>query len=139
MRLATETQRRSAALFSRQGLRPLLLLLILGSAADARSHGNAALWSFPPTELCASVPLGPFQAPKDKPKAEVQATIKKVGSTAPDWFAATPLNFPKSLDLTWSDPPPGSPWDPSKNVSQFIWTRQSSRRRIEAPSTSCRQ
>ena len=63
-----------------------------------------------------------LQAPKEKPKAEVVATIKKVGSTPPDWFQATPLNFPKSLDLTWTDPQPGSPWDPSKNVGQFIWT-----------------
>ena len=63
-----------------------------------------------------------LQAPKDKPKAEVLALIKKVGSTPPDWFASTPLNYPKSLDLAWTDPPPGSPWDPSKNIGQFIWT-----------------
>jgi uncharacterized protein with FMN-binding domain len=62
------------------------------------------------------------QAPKERPKAEVVATIKKVGATPPDWFAATPLNYPKTLDLGWSDPPPGSPWDPSKNVGQFLWT-----------------
>ncbi len=66
--------------------------------------------------------LLPLQAPKDKPKAEIQALIKKVGTTPPDWFAATPLNYPKTLDLSWPDPPPGSPWDPSKNVGQFIWT-----------------
>ena len=57
-----------------------------------------------------------------KPKAEVLALIKKTGATPPDWFAATPLNFPKTLDLTWSPPPQGSPWDPNKNVGQFIWT-----------------
>jgi uncharacterized protein with FMN-binding domain len=62
-----------------------------------------------------------LQAPKDKPKAEVQAIIKKVGATPPEWFAATPLNFPKTLDLAWPDTPGGG-WDPSKNVSQFIWT-----------------
>jgi uncharacterized protein with FMN-binding domain len=61
------------------------------------------------------------QAAKDRPKAEVQALIKKVGSTPPDWFAATPLNFPKTLDLSWPENP-GGPWDPSKNVGQFIWT-----------------
>jgi uncharacterized protein with FMN-binding domain len=60
--------------------------------------------------------------PKSKSRAEVLAMIKKEGSTPPDWFAATPLNFPKTLDLGWSQPPPGSPWDPNKNVSQFIWT-----------------
>ena len=60
--------------------------------------------------------------PKPKTKSEVLAMIKKDGSTPPAWFAATPLNFPKTLDLTWSKPPPGSPWDPNKNVGQFIWT-----------------
>jgi uncharacterized protein with FMN-binding domain len=59
---------------------------------------------------------------KPKSKAEVLALIKKVGGTPPDWFAATPLNYPKTLDLSWSPPPQGSPWDPNKNVSQFIWT-----------------
>ena len=57
----------------------------------------------------------------DKPEAEVRALIKKVGSTPPDWFQATPLRYPKTLDLTWKETP-GAPWDPSKNVGQFIWT-----------------
>jgi uncharacterized protein with FMN-binding domain len=60
--------------------------------------------------------------PKPKTKSEVLAMIRKVGATPPDWFAATPLNFPPTLDLSWSKPPPGSPWDPNKNVGQFIWT-----------------
>lgn len=57
----------------------------------------------------------------DKPEAEVRALIKKVGSTPPDWFQATPLRYPKTLDLSWKETP-GGPWDPSKNVGQFIWT-----------------
>lgn len=60
--------------------------------------------------------------PKPKTKAEVLALVKKTGSTPPDWFAATPLNYPKTLDLSWSPPPQGAPWDPNKNVGQFIWT-----------------
>ena len=59
---------------------------------------------------------------KPKTKSEVLAMIKKVGATPPDWFAATPLNYPSTLDLSWTPPPQGSPWDPSKNVGQFIWT-----------------
>ena len=57
----------------------------------------------------------------DKPEAEVRALIKQVGSTPPDWFQATPLRYPKTLDLSWTETP-GKPWDPSKNVGQFIWT-----------------
>lgn len=57
----------------------------------------------------------------DKPEAEVRALIKKVGATPPDWFQATPLRYPRTLDLSWKENP-GGPWDPSKNVGQFIWT-----------------
>ncbi len=55
-------------------------------------------------------------------KTEVLALIKKSASTPPGWFAATPLNYPKTLDLTWTPPPQGSPWDPNKNIGHFIWT-----------------
>ncbi len=75
--------------------------------------------------LIAAVPVADAQSKpaivKPKTKAEVLAAIKKIGSTPPDWFAATPLNFPKTLDLSWPSNP-GGPWDPNKNVSQFIWT-----------------
>ncbi len=54
-------------------------------------------------------------------KAEVQALIKQVGSTSPAWFGETPLKYPQTLDLSWP-PEPGGPWDPSRNVGQFIWT-----------------
>lgn len=57
----------------------------------------------------------------DKPRAEIQALIKKIGSTPPDWFQATPLRYPATLDLSWPENP-GGPWTPSKNVGQFIWT-----------------
>lgn len=63
----------------------------------------------------------PAAAVPEKTKAEVKAQIQRVGSTPPEWFATTPLNYPKTLDLTWTDHP-GAPWDPSKNVGQFIWT-----------------
>ena len=53
-------------------------------------------------------------------KAEIDALIDEQGRTPPDWFEATPLNFPKSLDLTWPPKPPGG-WDNQKNVGQYIW------------------
>ncbi len=57
----------------------------------------------------------------EKSEAEVRALIKQIGPTPPDWFQATPLRYPKTLDMTWKETP-GAPWDPSKNVGQFIWT-----------------
>jgi uncharacterized protein with FMN-binding domain len=84
-------------------------------------HTAAALFLFVALGV-ASGQQAKIPPPKPKTKAEVLAFIKKVGATPPDWFAATPLNFPATLDLSWSQPPPGSPWDPNKNVGQFIWT-----------------
>lgn len=63
----------------------------------------------------------PAAAAPERSRAEVRALIQRLGSTPPEWFAATPLNYPKTLDLTWTDHP-GAPWDPGKNVGQFIWT-----------------
>src|SRR4030095_14806810 len=57
----------------------------------------------------------------ERSKAEVQALIKRIGPTPPDWFQATPLRYPKTLDMSWEDTP-GAPSDPSKNPGQFIWT-----------------
>lgn len=53
-------------------------------------------------------------------KAEIDELINKVGRQPPDWFDATPLNYPSGLDLTWPQKPPGG-WDSQKNVGQFIW------------------
>jgi uncharacterized protein with FMN-binding domain len=61
-------------------------------------------------------------APLTRTKAEVEALIQKAGATPPDWWDATPLNFPKTLDLGMNPPPPKSGWDPSKNVGQFFWS-----------------
>lgn len=54
--------------------------------------------------------------------AEVRERIDSVGSSEPDWFASTPLNHPKSLDLDWPLKADG-PWNESKNVGQYIWGR----------------
>lgn len=63
----------------------------------------------------------PVSGAADKSKAEVQALIQKIGSTPPDWFGATPLKYPRTLDLSWP-PEPKGPWNPGLNVGQFIWT-----------------
>lgn len=52
--------------------------------------------------------------------AEVQAIINKTGSTPPDWLKSTKLNFPKTLDLSWTPQPQGG-WNNQKYVGQFIW------------------
>ena len=58
----------------------------------------------------------------DRTQNEIQAEIDRIGSTQPDWFDSTPLDYPKTLDLTWPEKAEG-PWDSSKNVGQYIWDR----------------
>ena len=53
-------------------------------------------------------------------KAEVEALIGKVGRTAPDWYASTPLNYPKTLDLSW--PKPSGPWNTRKHISHYMFS-----------------
>jgi uncharacterized protein with FMN-binding domain len=58
----------------------------------------------------------------DKGRDEVEAAIRKLGPAPPDWYAQTALNYPKTLDLNWPEPPPTKGWDTQKNVGQFIWS-----------------
>lgn len=55
-------------------------------------------------------------------KQEVLDLIDSVGKTPPDWFDATQMNLPDTLDLTWPKKAEG-PWNSSKNVGQYIWDR----------------
>lgn len=53
-------------------------------------------------------------------RSELDALIDREGRTPPAWFKDTPLNYPKSLDLSWPMNPPQG-WDNQKNVGQFVW------------------
>lgn len=52
--------------------------------------------------------------------AEISRLIDDVGSSDPDWFDSTELNYPPSLDLSWPIKVDG-PWNNQKNMGQFIW------------------
>ena len=54
-------------------------------------------------------------------RAELDALIDSKGRTPPDWFDATPLDYPKTLDLNWPQPPPMTGWNNQLNVGQYIW------------------
>ncbi|MCA9138195.1 MAG: FMN-binding protein [Planctomycetales bacterium] len=55
-------------------------------------------------------------------KAEVLKIIADAGATPPDWFEATPLDYPKTLDLSWPIQAPKGPWQSNKNMGQYIWS-----------------
>lgn len=53
-------------------------------------------------------------------RAEVDALIAEAGSTPPDWWDAVPLNYPKTLNLTWAKPAKGE-WNNQKILGQYVW------------------
>jgi uncharacterized protein with FMN-binding domain len=59
--------------------------------------------------------------PKTRTPAEVKALIAQAGASPPDWLKSTKLNYPKTIDLSWTQPPKGTPWNNQKVVSQFVW------------------
>jgi len=81
---------------------------------------------YPPQDQPADEPADdePTQATDDgRPKrtaAEVRALIQKVGPTPPDWFDSTPLNYPKTLDLSW--PKPTGAWNTRKHIAHYMWS-----------------
>lgn len=59
----------------------------------------------------------PVATQKARTRAEIEKLIDEAGKTAPEWWDATPLNYPQTLDLTWG-PTPGQP---ARNLGMYIW------------------
>jgi uncharacterized protein with FMN-binding domain len=53
-------------------------------------------------------------------RVEINRLINEAGTTPPDGFDSVSLNYPKTIDLSW--PKYTGPWDPKKDVGQFIWS-----------------
>lgn len=87
----------------------LLTALLLGSALCATGQNAPAGGGAAKT-----------RATDEKSKQEVDALIEKLGRTPPDWYAKTPLDYPKTLDLSWPERPQ-PPWNAQKNVGQYVW------------------
>ena len=61
------------------------------------------------------------ESPASRTKAQVLELINTVGSTPPDWFDSTPLDYPKTLELDWPLNPNEKGWNNQKNVGQYKW------------------
>lgn len=55
-----------------------------------------------------------------KTKAEIYQLINEAGTTPPVWFDSTALNYPRTLDLSWPQPPGG--WDAQKYISHYMFS-----------------
>ena len=80
----------------------------------------ACVWGFAGLALAAAPALG-ASAQATRTRADVQAIIQKAGTTPPEWWDAVPLDYPKTLDLSWPEKPPGQ-WNAQKNVGQYLWS-----------------
>jgi len=89
------------------GGRRIVLNAMAGGSAGGSTRPN-------PTPSTRSGPA----ARRSRP--QIDALIEQLGRTPPEWFDSVPLNYPKTLDLSWPQPPPKG-WDNQRNVGQYIW------------------
>ena len=58
--------------------------------------------------------------PARRTEAQVKQLIAAAASPPP-WLESTPLDYPKSLDLSWPLKPPQKGWNNQRNMGQYIW------------------
>lgn len=91
--------------------------LVIGDRREV-IHGSAE-GSAPASGRSGAAPSsGSGNTPRTRD--EVQKLIDEAGRTAPDWLQSTPLNYPKTLDLRWPQPP-ARVWDNQRYLGQYIW------------------
>ena len=104
-----------------EGDMPALALLL--ALAGMSVMAGLAPAPRPPAAPRATPPSRTTVPAADAPartRAEVEALIQKAGATPPDWWDSVTVNCPATVDLTWKEVK--GPWDPSKNLGQFIWS-----------------
>jgi len=84
-------------------------------AVLSESTGGGDGGSSTGSDAAAAAPLGIPRSP-----AEIERLIDRLGRTPPEWWDSVPLDFPKTLDLSWPQRPP-PPWNAQKNVGQYLW------------------
>ena len=71
-------------------------------------------------EAVVPAPAAPDVAlPTASADPELEARIERDGATPPDWWDSVTLEYPTTLDLTWSDATEG--WDSSRNLGHYVW------------------
>ncbi|MHC4369027.1 MAG: tetratricopeptide repeat protein [Planctomycetota bacterium] len=53
-------------------------------------------------------------------RAEVEALIKELGGSSPEWWNSVTPRYPSTLDLNWPLKAPGK-WNANRNMGQYIW------------------
>lgn len=55
-------------------------------------------------------------------RAAIERFIENAGSSPPDWFDTTPLQYPNTLDLSWPLKPQGKGWQANRYVFHYLWS-----------------
>lgn len=107
--------------FTRTYLLERVAALTVGDRREVISRGSSGSGE-PADHSGESRPVEPPSAGAGpaRTKQQVEALIAEQGRTPPDWFEATPLNYPKTLDLYWTSPPQRV-WDNQRYLGQYIW------------------
>ncbi len=90
-----------------------------GTTGGSSGTGEASGSTGEPGRSTAGESAGARTA-ASRTKEEVEKLIAQQGRTPPDWFESTALNYPKTLDLYWTSPPPRV-WDNQRYLGQYIW------------------
>ena len=101
----------------RIGGRTMLRTYPYGKVHSVTINGKTFVLTKPETNGGSS--NGSTAAPRSE--AEVVRLIEAAGQTLPDWYKSTPLDYPKTLDLSWPLKPPGKGWRNQVNVGQYMW------------------
>ncbi len=73
-------------------------------------------------ELTPKPVTQPTEDKTTRTKSEVRSLIEASGTTPPDWFDSTSLDYPKTLDLSWPLKPATKGWKPQYNMVHYLYT-----------------
>lgn len=95
---------------TRNGQREIIAAPSAAPSEEASRSATASSRSSRPKEA----------APPRRTRAEVEKHIEEMGRTQPDWWGQVPLDYPRSLDLSYPQRPTGE-WNNQRNVGQYVW------------------
>ncbi|MHB0959562.1 MAG: FMN-binding protein [Pirellulaceae bacterium] len=76
---------------------------------------------YPLSDPAAEAPAGDANGSAARTPTQLLALVEQAGRQPPDWFDATPLDHPKTLDLSWPLKPVDTSWNNEVNVGQYLW------------------
>lgn len=92
---------------------------------ELKSGERALIRKIPRTQIESIEQSEPTQEAEvgnalQRTEAAIRQLIQESGAAMPDWFDATPLEYPDTLDLTWPDT--DTPiWNYQRHIDHYLW------------------